>query len=207
MCYTMHIYIERYEHILKKKSSSHELIEQCILEALLSLLKKHSYDEITITDITKKAGVSRMAYYRNYDTKDEILLNYFTSSFHAFYKSVQKKKPLSDHEFWFLFFQNICEDENFTIIMNSELWALIFQAYTEYNTLICSWIFQSNPELDTALNRMSLSYQFGGVTLLIKYVLEIKESIDLNDVADTVMSLFTFGRELENKWYMNIPED
>ena len=34
------------------------------------------YDDISITDITKRAGVSRMSYYRNYNSKDEILMDY-----------------------------------------------------------------------------------------------------------------------------------
>ena len=34
------------------------------------------YNDITITDITKRAGVSSMSYYRNYKSKDDILLDY-----------------------------------------------------------------------------------------------------------------------------------
>ncbi|MBQ2757073.1 MAG: TetR/AcrR family transcriptional regulator, partial [Clostridia bacterium] len=39
-------------------------------------MKIRDYDSITITDISKKAGVSRMAYYRNYNSKDDILNKY-----------------------------------------------------------------------------------------------------------------------------------
>lgn len=50
--------------------------KRCIMDALLQLMHTKDYDDITITDITEKAGVSRMSYYRNYHSKDEILMDY-----------------------------------------------------------------------------------------------------------------------------------
>ena len=54
--------------------TTHELAVDSIYIALLQLMEKKPYNEITITDITKRAGVSRMAYYRNYESKDDILI-------------------------------------------------------------------------------------------------------------------------------------
>lgn len=45
-----------------RKATSHELIKECIFTALMDLMKKKEYEKITITDIAKRAGVSRMAY-------------------------------------------------------------------------------------------------------------------------------------------------
>ena len=45
--------------------------KRCIMDALLQLMHTKDYDDITITDITERAGVSRMSYYRNYHSKDE----------------------------------------------------------------------------------------------------------------------------------------
>ena len=42
------------------------------------LKKEKDFKDISITEITKKAGVSRMAYYRNYKSKDDILINHLT---------------------------------------------------------------------------------------------------------------------------------
>ena len=39
-------------------------------------MKKQDYNAITIQDIVEKAGLSRMAYYRNFHSKDEILKYY-----------------------------------------------------------------------------------------------------------------------------------
>lgn len=54
------------------------LTKECIVTALLRLMETKSYQSISITDITALAGVSRMAYYRNYKSKDDILINHLT---------------------------------------------------------------------------------------------------------------------------------
>ena len=61
---------------MKSKNESNRLAKECIVTALIELMKVKEYSSISITDITKKAGVSRMAYYRNYTSKEDILNKY-----------------------------------------------------------------------------------------------------------------------------------
>lgn len=61
---------------MKKTRSSREFTKNCIMEALLQLMHTQDYNDISITDITNRAGVSRMAYYRSYTSKDDILTDY-----------------------------------------------------------------------------------------------------------------------------------
>ncbi len=58
---------------MKSRNESNKLAKECIVTALIELMKVHDFHSITITDLTKKAGVSRMAYYRNYTSKEDIL--------------------------------------------------------------------------------------------------------------------------------------
>lgn len=43
-------------------------------------MKTMPFEEITVSDITRKAGVSRMAYYRNYESKIDILETYLNEA-------------------------------------------------------------------------------------------------------------------------------
>ena len=43
-----------------------------IVQSLLYLMRKKSFHEIKITEICKKAGVSRLSYYRNFESKEDI---------------------------------------------------------------------------------------------------------------------------------------
>ncbi|MBR6917191.1 MAG: TetR/AcrR family transcriptional regulator [Clostridia bacterium] len=49
----------------------------CIKSALIALLKQTKYEDIRMTDIIRKSGVSRMGVYNNYKTKDEIMLDLY----------------------------------------------------------------------------------------------------------------------------------
>lgn len=61
----------------KRKTFSNKetnfLTREAIYTALILLMKEQSFDKISITDIVKRAGVSRTAYYNNYSSKQEIL--------------------------------------------------------------------------------------------------------------------------------------
>lgn len=49
------------------------LVDVYITEALLILLRDKEYKDISITEICKKAGVTRMSFYRNFASKEDIL--------------------------------------------------------------------------------------------------------------------------------------
>lgn len=51
--------------------------QQQIEQSLFSLLLKKSYAEISIAEITRKADVSRTSFYRNYENKDSVLVQFF----------------------------------------------------------------------------------------------------------------------------------
>ena len=48
------------------------LRREYIFSAFYHLLKKNNYDDISVCDITTKAGVSRMSFYRNFKSKDDL---------------------------------------------------------------------------------------------------------------------------------------
>ena len=48
------------------------LTREYIFGAFYNLLKKQNYDNISVCDITNKAGVSRMSFYRNFKSKDDL---------------------------------------------------------------------------------------------------------------------------------------
>ncbi|MCI8956166.1 MAG: TetR/AcrR family transcriptional regulator [Eubacterium sp.] len=48
----------------------------CIGEAVIALMKEKIFDKITILDITRKAGVSRMTFYKYYHSKEQVVESY-----------------------------------------------------------------------------------------------------------------------------------
>lgn len=58
---------------MDKRKEENLRVKNSITEALFILMKEKSFAKITVTDIVSKAGVARASYYRNYDSKDDIL--------------------------------------------------------------------------------------------------------------------------------------
>ncbi len=53
-------------------NTTNRLVRKCIFTSLMQLMEKKDFQQITVTEITGRAGVSRMAYYRNYTSKEDI---------------------------------------------------------------------------------------------------------------------------------------
>ena len=66
------------------KTDRKNLTKSCLATALIELLEDHEYSDISIQDIVDKAGYSRMAYYRNFRSVDEILDYYLFSYSESF---------------------------------------------------------------------------------------------------------------------------
>ena len=54
-----------------KKNQANVLAKECMVSALMQLLEDKPLSAISVTELTEKAGVSRMTYYRNYQSKEE----------------------------------------------------------------------------------------------------------------------------------------
>ena len=85
---------------MKIKNESNRLAKECIVTALIELMKVRDYHSISITEITRKAGVSRMAYYRNYTSKEDILNKYMEEvgiSIHEKISSMNTREEIFDY--------------------------------------------------------------------------------------------------------------
>lgn len=47
--------------------------KSCLQTALIKLLNKKDINEISVSELTRRAGVSRTAFYSNYQTVDDVL--------------------------------------------------------------------------------------------------------------------------------------
>lgn len=79
-----------------KKNPANLLSRECLVTALMQLLKDKPLSAISISELTNKAGVSRMTYYRNYQSKEEIFLSYLDDLVDL-YREDANKRPVSEH--------------------------------------------------------------------------------------------------------------
>ena len=58
---------------MSKASMDNQRVKKRIAEGLFALLRKKAFSEITVTDIVREADVARASYYRNFDSKEQII--------------------------------------------------------------------------------------------------------------------------------------
>ena len=65
--------MQKKEVLRMNNKESNQLTRECLQLSLMHLMSEHPYEKITVSEIVRRAGVSRTAFYRNYTDKEDIL--------------------------------------------------------------------------------------------------------------------------------------
>lgn len=57
-----------------RRNVTNEFLKECLADSLLQLLDTKKMEEITITEITERANVGRATYYRNFHSKEAVIV-------------------------------------------------------------------------------------------------------------------------------------
>lgn len=76
---------------MNKKQELNALIIDCITSALLEMMSKKPFNSITITALTKRAGVSRVSFYRNFESKEDVLQKHLKRLLDEWFKKYEGK--------------------------------------------------------------------------------------------------------------------
>lgn len=96
-------------------------IKNTITKALFILLNQKSLSEITILELVKKAGVARASFYRNFKTKENVIIYFLNYLLHQY-----KEKYAADLEH-IARYDNVLRTFNYVLSYQMEL-ASLFQA-------------------------------------------------------------------------------
>ena len=65
--------LERMDILRLSNVEANRITKECLKKAMIRLLNEKDFQKISITELVQVAGVSRTAFYRNYDSKEELL--------------------------------------------------------------------------------------------------------------------------------------
>ncbi|MBK8135572.1 MAG: TetR/AcrR family transcriptional regulator [Chloroflexi bacterium] len=85
--------------------------QKLLREALIELIEEHSFEALTIGDITERAMISRAAFYRNYQDKYALVEQIFAEAMQALFNAVSESSETHPPEIWVRFFEHIAEYE------------------------------------------------------------------------------------------------
>jgi AcrR family transcriptional regulator len=115
------------------KNTQNVIARESIFTALMILMGKKKFNEISISELTKKAGVSRMAYYRNYKMKEDIIVSYLDELFEEFVTEITNYKNKDKYQIGCLYFSYFRRHGDLIKnLIHSNLTYLILERYDRY---------------------------------------------------------------------------
>ncbi|MBV4422097.1 TetR/AcrR family transcriptional regulator [Clostridium tyrobutyricum] len=159
----------------KKKNPIAEKSKKWLMDALLEIMQEKQYNKITIKEISDKAMLSRRTFYRNFNSKDEILslkMQYICEEYILYFSN---EHDLSYKNIVHIYFEFWKDHIDFLSALNkSNLLYLMLQKFNEHLPFIYRHF---KGHLDLFENRDHLEYALyfssGGLwNVLLKWIKE-----------------------------------
>ena len=132
------------------------MIKDYISQALLLLMQKKAYSQITVQEITEEAGVNRSTYYRNFTSKETIIQYIFGEIIDRFDSLTGSEPALTLPECISEMFRHFYEyRQTFLTIHGAGLSHLLLNAFNDY--------FRSRYGPDDTERLYEVTYHTGGI--------------------------------------------
>lgn len=129
--------------------------KESVADSLLKLMKKKKFETITIKELTNLAGVYRSTYYRNFNSKEDVIKYKLSDIMDEYLDRYNRQEETSKEKYFLVMFETFRKYEDFlkTIYMRGQLY-LLQQVLQDY--------FKSRVP-DNILERYEMYYHIGGI--------------------------------------------
>ena len=125
--------VSTYLHNLSN-SEANKITRESICTALLELLQDKDFNEISVSELVRRAGVSRQSFYRNYKTKEDIVLEIERTVGWAVIEKMKDPVYRNNPRKWYTDFFSIIKDNSaaVTLLLKADLFVTIFDKIPSY---------------------------------------------------------------------------
>jgi len=162
-------------------------------DTLWELMQKYSFDDITISQICRTAYVSRNAFYRNCETKEDLVVYKIILTIHSHLKNVDMNgtDPSTLYKNFFEFWY---QQKDFLLLLNMQnLFPLFNKLFNEYCIKNLSYTFlddflkgKKNPQ---NLKLFHISFLIGGLCNVLEYWVKNNFQTPIDDLINTMIKL------------------
>lgn len=111
---------------MNRRQELNAFVKECITTALLELMDFQSFESITITQLTRKAGVSRVSFYRNFAGKEDVIRQHLANLILEWGREFEQTPGADLIESLFSFY--LRNKELFIRLYKAGLWPLSLQS-------------------------------------------------------------------------------
>ena len=171
---------------MEKEQSINECVKESITIALLNLMQKKAFSEIKVTEIVKAAGVGRTSFYRNFESKEDVLKKYINQLYSDYFLTHKvpdsSSAEIEKREHMLSRFQFIKQNSEFFILLNKN--GLLYEIFES----IDSEIFNKIATIDLK-NSYSSAFTSSGCVGVIKEWINRKFRESEEELAEVFMEL------------------
>ncbi|WP_024613902.1 TetR/AcrR family transcriptional regulator [Clostridium sp. Ade.TY] len=158
-----------------------------IANALLKLMESHPYKDITVTQICEEANLVRKTFYRNFDSKEDILHFILDNLFNDFQKD-KDFNELYPKEIIYLYYSYWSEHKRLLkLIYENNLFFLVHKKYINYTESFISLLPDAKIQL-LEDNKLS-PYFFNFIASSMSSILELWIKRDFKESVDAITEL------------------
>ncbi len=160
---------------------SNSIVRESLRIAMIDLLKKKDYNEISITALCERAGVSRTGFYRNYSEKKEVIFDIIREFYDDYRKNSKFPgvESIGTEEWYYELFTYIRMNFNlFRILMEPIFLKMFFRISDKY-------LMRYVP--DTPVDKGRVLIWAGGLYNLVFWWINVKNPSEVETVVKTCM--------------------
>lgn len=115
-------------------NEANRITRESICTALLELMKTTEFKKISISELVRRAGVSRQSFYRNYKTKEDIVLEIERTIGMQLIGKMKDPDYINNPKKWFIEFFTVVKENNaaVTLLQEADLFITIFEKIPSY---------------------------------------------------------------------------
>lgn len=122
----------------KMNLKKNAITKESIFTALMIVMEKKDFHKISITELTARAGVSRMAFYRNYAILEDVLIDHLTDFFSKCEEQLISIGLEDTYEVMHMFFSSFRTEKRFMMnLIDSNLAHLLLERSNSYLLEMC----------------------------------------------------------------------
>lgn len=176
--------------------------KEIITNTLLKLMKQYSYSDITVKHILLEADVSRKTFYRNFDTKDDVLQSYLEMILYEYFESLTIHGEYHMPQMLNIIFPFLEKYKDFLFLLRDN--NLLYLLLLKLNLLVPIEHAQITNNTPNEISRKSILlskyimfFNIGGVWNLIIYWIENDMQDDITEIKQIVMDYLTNTRNID----------
>ncbi|RHR21612.1 TetR/AcrR family transcriptional regulator [Clostridium sp. AF19-22AC] len=144
-----------------------------LVNSLFAIMEQYNFEEITITQISQEAGLSRKTFYRLFKNKDELLNFYFK---HLYNECFQQIKSKQIQHYWDVVqhYFDFCEGHKSLLLLlkQNNLLTRLFEGSYKYSFNVFEYVRTKEVKEEySELLPYMLAYSIGGMfSMLLKWI-------------------------------------